>query len=348
MREQTLPTRPRLRPGLSVLHRRTGEIQIGLDPRRAVVVSELPEPVVSATAGLSGGRTTDELLTVVGPDHRSEMRQLLVGLAEQGLVEDAAAAAAPVPLRLAGDRTAATRRAFSAADRAAAAVKVHGDGRLAAAIACHLAAAGVGRVHVAARGAVTPEDVGAGLLVTDVGRPRAEAAHDAVHRVDEAVGTRRFTRRRPDLVVLTDAVVPDPGVVSTLEEDGTPHLCVRVREGVGIVGPFVLPGVSSCLRCADHHRTDRDPCWPRVAAQLAGVPQLCDLATLHTTAGLATAQVLDALAWLRRPDSLRPVGWNTSVEVNPHTADIDHRPWDPHPACRCRAATNPAYRRPRR
>ena len=50
-----------------------------------------------------------------------------------------------------------------------------------------------------------------------------------------------------DLVVLTDFLVSDPRVVRDLHAAGVPHLPVRVRDGTGLVGPLVVPGVTSCL-----------------------------------------------------------------------------------------------------
>ncbi|MDQ3402957.1 MAG: ThiF family adenylyltransferase, partial [Actinomycetota bacterium] len=238
MSTDTLPRRPRLRPGLALLHRRTGEIQIGLDPRHATVVSDLPGPVVDAAGTLSGGRTTDELLDRVGPRHRAAMHTLLTSLAGQGYVEDAAAPEVPLPRRLAADMTAAAlRRATTPAARTDFGVAIHGDGRIAVSVACLLASAGIGRIHVQARGEVTAEDVGTGLTPDDIGRSRQEAVHDAVRRIDDEIGTQRFTRRLPDLVVLTDALVPDPSVVARLSLNDVSHLMVRVRDGVGLVGP---------------------------------------------------------------------------------------------------------------
>jgi hypothetical protein len=50
-----------------------------------------------------------------------------------------------------------------------------------------------------------------------------------------------------DLVVLTDYLVADPRMVRDLHSQGVPHLPVRVRDGTGLVGPLVIPGVTSCL-----------------------------------------------------------------------------------------------------
>jgi hypothetical protein len=50
-----------------------------------------------------------------------------------------------------------------------------------------------------------------------------------------------------DLVVLSDHLVADPPMVRDLRSRGVAHLPVRVRDGIGLVGPLVIPGVTSCL-----------------------------------------------------------------------------------------------------
>ena len=50
-----------------------------------------------------------------------------------------------------------------------------------------------------------------------------------------------------DLVVLSDYLVADPRMVRDLHSQGVSHLPVRVRDGTGLVGPLVIPGVTSCL-----------------------------------------------------------------------------------------------------
>jgi hypothetical protein len=50
-----------------------------------------------------------------------------------------------------------------------------------------------------------------------------------------------------DLVVLTDYLVADPRLVRDLHSWGVAHLPVRVRDGTGLVGPLVIPGVTNCL-----------------------------------------------------------------------------------------------------
>ena len=72
------------------------------------------------------------------------------------------------------------------------------------------------------------------------------------------------------LVVLLgeDAVSSSAGAV--LLNAGRPHLAVVAGADRASAGPLVVPGGSACLRCLELHRTDRDPSWPAVAAQLAG------------------------------------------------------------------------------
>ncbi|MGH3761206.1 TOMM precursor leader peptide-binding protein [Actinophytocola sp.] len=342
--DPTLPRRPRVAGDLAVLRRRPDEIQIGLDPRLAAVASGLPEPVVAAVARLTGRQRAEDVLAGAG-EHREAMGELLAALTARGLVDDAARQAGPLPGRLAGDVSAAAVRGTvevgrpdSPAARRGLAVSVHGDGRLAVSVAALLASVGVGWVHVRAGGTVRPEDTGTGYLADDVGRRRAAAAREAVRRADATVRTGPFrVDRGPDLVLLTDAVVPEPSRVAALTSAGVPHLSVRLRDGTGIVGPLVVPGLTSCLRCADLQRCDRDECWPQLAAQLAGKVQQADLASTQATAAFAVGQALAATRWLKG-SSGPPATCNATVELDVYSTDVRHRAWPAHPACACGAA----------
>ena len=339
--DTTLPRRPRVVGDLPVLRRRPDEIQIGLDPRLATVASGLPEPVVALVQRLTGRDRAEDVLTEAG-EHREAMRSLLAELSARGLVDDAARQAGPLPGRLAGDLAAAgVRGVVDSPDNPAArrglAVGVVGDGRLAVSVASLLASAGIGWVHVRAAGTVRPEDTGTGYLAEDVGRRRAVAAREAVRRADATARSGAFrTDRGPDLVVLTDAVVPEPSRVAALTSAGVPHLTVRVRDGIGIVGPLVVPGLTSCLRCADLHRCDRDECWPHLAAQLAGKVQQADLAGTQATAAFAVGQVLNSVHWLKGHSS-PPLTCNATAELDVYSAEVRHRAWSAHAACSCGA-----------
>jgi hypothetical protein len=340
--DQSDPSRrPRVLPGLPVLLRRPGEVQIGTDYRHAVVVDELPPPFADELLALDGRHTVAELgerLAARGADP-TEFVDLLDQLTDVGLVDEAV----PVPGRLAAETTSRALRTGRSgtgivATRAKQTVVVHGNGRIAIATAGLLAAAGIGRVHVTADGRVGPEDTGTGYLDVDVGRPRREAAVDAVERASGDVRTGWLTTTAaPDLVVLADSLVPPPQLVNTLMAQSTQHLLVRVREGIGLVGPLVVPGRTSCVRCMHLDRASRDGCWPAVATQLADRKQPADIASAATCAALAVGQVLAALD----PHEVGlspPTTWNAALEIHPQLGVVERQAYDPHPSCACGSA----------
>jgi hypothetical protein len=107
----------------------------------------------------------------------------------------------------------------------------------------------------------------------------------------------------------------------------------------GVVGPFVVPGRTSCLRCADLHRCDADPDWPLLAAQLtanepppSGATTTCLLTAV--TAALQVLAYLDAVA--------APVTLNATLQLQPPDPVPVLRRWPPHPSCRCGAGGSAA------
>ncbi|ASR34412.1 thiamin biosynthesis protein [Prauserella marina] len=337
LRDVIIPRRPRILPGLDVLERQADELQFGLDPRHAVRAPGLPPILMDILRNLDGTRSTKSLLTLAKSEHAERLRELLTGLTRRGLIEEAEPSSQshsrndePDLWSLAVGR----KRRDTVAQRAHCAVVVHGGGRLAAAVTTQLATAGVGHIDAEARGHVTPDDLGSGFTDRHVGMSRRQAIADTARRANPRVRTGRLRKNQlPDLVVLTDAVVPAPEVVSELMSDGIPHLVVKVRDGIGIVGPLVLPGRSSCLRCADLHRTSLDACWPRVAGQLAGRYQRADLSDVYAAAALAAGQALRILF----PEDDPPPSWNGTLEINCHAGTMMRRDWIPHPHCGCGA-----------
>ncbi|HEY6746462.1 MAG TPA: ThiF family adenylyltransferase [Mycobacteriales bacterium] len=222
--------------------------------------------------------------------------------------------------------------------RRAAGVVVHGAGRVGASLATLLAAAGVGRVHVADRGPVRPGDVApAGVPAADVDRSRAAAAVDALRRVAPEVHSGAPPPgHRPDLVVLASVEPVDTGLRTALVRGRVPHLVVGVRETTAVIGPLVLPGRTGCLRCGDLHRADRDPAWPVVAAQLIGIrrrrDEPCDVALATLAAALAALQCLAHL------DGRPPAATGASLELGLADWRLRRRTWPAHSRCDCGAA----------
>jgi hypothetical protein len=113
---------------------------------------------------------------------------------------------------------------------------------------------------------------------------------------------------------------------------GTPHLVATVREETGVVGPLVLPGGTSCLRCAEAWRRDDDPAWPRLAGQLAAADPAPSGATITClfTALTAAVQVLAHLDGEEEPATL-----DATLELRPPAFLPRLRRWPPHPDCGC-------------
>lgn len=258
---------------MPVLLRPDGAVQIGWNPRRAVLVRP-PE-------GLSPGGLASALQALFSPLTRSEVgrlgcAELLDGLVAAGVVREHN----PAPVG----------RSLS--------IRVHGGGPLSDVLAD-------------------------GLRCSGARLSRSSAAGGAAAGVD--------------LVVLADSLAPDPRLVRELQSGQVPHLPVLMRDGTGLVGPLVLPGVSSCLYCVDRHRTDRDPAWPALAAQLRGLVGTADRATVLATAALALAQVQQIIAAVQAAPAPAPVPatLNSTLEVDVGSQSIVARRWVRHPLCGC-------------
>lgn len=325
---ETLPALLVLAPYRTVLHRGPGAVQIGLGPSEGIEVRGLTDGLVRMLVELDRPVPTVELLerysdasTDAGAGAAREAADLLAVLIERGALVDAAA----------------LRRVESV--RRQAIVVVRGDGPLAAGVAIALAAAGVGTVYVAADGRVSGRDVGCGYTPADRGRPRWVAAAEAVQAA--APGQVRTgpppQRLVPDLAVLADAAMPEAAVVDALLVRGVPHLAVRLCDGSGVVGPLVLPGRTSCLRCLDLQRAANDPGWPLVAAQLTGRNGSARTTCVGAAAALAADQ---ALAALEGPtcSAPPPAVLNATLEFDTRSAVLHRRPLTPREDCRCGAA----------
>jgi hypothetical protein len=308
--------RPALRPGLLPLWRDRDTIQIGVDPRRAAALTG-----VGAAAAvielLDGSRDRAQVVaaaTELGvPVALAE--QTLALLAAAGMLIDYPAAtmrALPRELRqlLLPELAAASLARMDSdgggqvlARRAAATVQITGDGPLASAIAQVLTSSGV----AARRAPLAP-----------VRSPGERARLPA-----------------PALVVLT-ALHP-PELVVQLLRDRVPHLAASAGEAIGTVGPLVRPGATACLRCLDLTRTDRDPAWPLILAQLGRRqpdPPACDAVLTMAVTAQAAAQVLH---YVDRPEITGPTE-NATLELVEPGWQWRRRTWPPHAACICLAS----------
>jgi hypothetical protein len=243
---------------------------------------------------------------------------------------------------------------------------VYGDGRLGSGIADVLTASGVGEVassdgtrrdppagpdpamqcdpatrrELAGRQSKTPGQPGRapgqpGRTPGQPGQPDRTPGQQGKRPGQAAPtpGPALAPRTRPDLAVLTGT--PDRELAAWLMRDQIPHLAVAAGEAIGVVGPLVLPARSACLRCLDLTRTDRDPAWPLILAQLAGRqpdPPACDAALAAAVVAQAAAQ---ALVFIDRPGRRAGPVTNGTLELVLPSWQWRRRTWLPHQDCAC-------------
>jgi bacteriocin biosynthesis cyclodehydratase domain-containing protein len=279
-----------LDPDMPVLMRPDGAVQVGWDPRRAVLVQP-PD-------GLSPAALADLLRAMQSGIAVAELQALAVN---RGARDPSAVAVLAASLVRAGVVATASEQADHHARSAS--IRIHGRGPLSDLLARSLRCSGARVRH-------------------------SNLRHTSV------------TTRDTDLVVLADYLIADPRVVRGLHDAGVSHMPVRIRDGTGLVGPLVIPGTTSCLSCADLHRSDKDSAWPALAAQLRESVGSADRATLLATAALALTQVDRVIRAVREPNgpehSAEPLPTlNTTLEFDVKTGSTISRRWTKHPRCEC-------------
>lgn len=337
--DRTDPSRLRLGPATRMLWRTPESVHLELGSR-GVVVEGLTPQVVGLIASRSAPRDAGPVVLRADEDRAlDELRRagFLWPRAEQ--TGDADPLLAPPAPRLARELTAAASRyGEQAADvlraRRASSVVVSGCTAVAVHLAALLAAAGVGRVCCSTAGSARLlHAIPGGIEPGDEGTELAVAAADAIRRAAPETTTLPLPPdERPDLtVVATDAPVGEDRRAA-LHAARAPHLVVTSAVDHGVVGPLVVPGLTSCLRCADLHRRDRDPAWPALAAQLAVVPTR----GVATEVALATVIVgtaaLQALTFLDGGD---PDCVDGSLELHLPDWQLRRRSRPVHPECGC-------------
>jgi hypothetical protein len=162
------------------------------------------------------------------------------------------------------------------------------------------------------------------VAVAGATRPAAEA-----ERMLRAAGVVPVRPDRADLWLVVATGEPPRDLVDDHVRVGRPHLVVGAGPRGYRVGPFVVPGLTACLRCVDAHLAERDPRRGVVLEQLAGRPAAPDEPSLEAL----------AVAWAVR-DALRYLGgacpstWSATVDLDLEL-DPRRREWARHPHCGC-------------
>ena len=313
---------PRLLPHVTVLRRGAAELQVGVDIASALVLHDPDERWDRTLRLVDGTRHRAEIEESVSPlgIAPGDVAWLLRTLGDAGLLVEPA------------DRRSASEPAECPTDLGRWRVRLVGLGQIGAAAGALLLRSRVGRLYVVDR---DRPDVGvyprAGLAGSQAEAFRASQPGLASGHVVECNHWSKPESGPVDLTIVASSTQePDRVVVDGLLRTDQPHLLVRPRAGGVLVGPLVVPGRTSCVRCADLTRTDLDPGWPAVLAQLCR--RRCSVPDpLATWAG---AMVLSqALAFLRGTggDTL-----GSTLEMAAPHFDQSWRIWPPHRGCGCR------------
>jgi len=314
----TLPDRPWTRQDVPLVWRSDACIEMGWPPHQ-LRVDDVDPAHVSWLLGLGGERSLD----VVLDEGRARglrpatLRRLLNAAVRCGLLDDASSM--PASLRdaslhvrdmLMGDVAAARHLHGSAREardvidrRRRAEVAVDGNGAVADVVAMVLTCAGVGKV-----------------------------VQDPV----TSSSSRRHRRGVTDRVchVLCDAAHPDAAADPDAMALDIPHLAVSAGGARAVIGPLVIPGRTSCLRCRDLHLNDADPSWARVAVQWAArAPGPIAAGLAHASGAVAALQVLAVVD--AGPAPVRTATLDGALIITLPDARIEREDRPAHPLCGC-------------
>jgi bacteriocin biosynthesis cyclodehydratase domain-containing protein len=303
----------RLAPHAVLLRRSATELQVGVEP--CVVVPEAYDRLLRALAEGAGPERLRQTAYEQGLETRA-VPDLLGALAAARLLR-------PTPVTT------------------ARAVRVVGAGRLGARTAHELVAAGFSTLYLADLPERSkpdqPRTRPGGPTARSSGPDRLDLLAATLADVRPGVRVRRarhFVHPEGDAVALTvvvaDGPEPDRLVPDLLREAGAPHLLVRCSGDEAVVGPLVVPGTTSCVRCADLARRDADPRWPWLLEQLTRL-RIEPAPTLLAWAAVTAA--VQALAFVGGTGA-ETVGHTLELGTEQHTMRL--RASAVHPECPCR------------
>jgi bacteriocin biosynthesis cyclodehydratase domain-containing protein len=337
-----------LKPGLLPVWRDRDTLQIGIDSRRAVALTGMAG-VAWVLSLLDGSRDRAQVIEAAAdqgiPAETTE--RVLALLATAGALDDFPAGTLrllPPPLRarLAAELAAASLAnrdgdggARTLARRLTAQVRIHGTGRVGTGIASLLTTSGIGRVtHADPPGDAAVPPPGPPRPSTKQSKPsQPSTTQPRTPRPGSArPGKAPASTALPDLAILVGRHPME--LRASLMRDQIPHLAVAADEAIGVVGPLVIPGRTACLRCLDLTRSERDPAWPLILAQLEGRepdPLACDAPLAAAVAAQAAAQVL---AFIDRAVAVDAVA-NGTLELVLPGWQWRRRTWPRHPGCSC-------------
>jgi hypothetical protein len=302
---------PRLVPYAPVIQRSPDEVQVGVHPDSALVFR---------------GAGFGALLALLDGRQRASAIRRAAGAAGLRTPQLTWALDALNAAGLLTDRNAAPYRDALARLR----LRLIGAGPMGHQIARVLLASGIGTLYVYDN---EPPDLAlypsAGVLTS-----QADALRSAFAEADATIGILTHWSK-PDAaptdltIVACDRPELDRAITEHLLRIDQPHLVARSWGNGVSVGPLVVAGRTSCLRCADLARSDADPRWPVVLAQLSRLRIESPPALIAWAASIAAAQAL-AFLYGELPESA-----GATLELSWPDFVTRLRRWAAHPRCGC-------------
>ena len=185
------------------------------------------------------------------------------------------------------------------------------------------------------------------VLVHSYGGVLGERLADEVRTVLRRSGLPAPSRRRPgpavadaptEIHVVVGVGEPPRDLLDSRTVHDVPHLVLRFVEGHAVLGPFVTPGSTACMRCLDLHRSDRDPAWPLLLEQYSrvsrhdrpdGVPEPVDAALASVAVGWVGREVSAELT------GAGPVTRSRTLTLTPELVEVVLQDWPQRPDCIC-------------
>jgi hypothetical protein len=293
-----------LAPHAVLLERPRGELQVGLDPRTALIF--VGSGFAELLTALRAAPTSRAALTGIGQAAGLTSRQVTCAvnqLADAGLLR---------PQTLALQRR----------------VRLVGAGPIGLPLARYLLEGGVLELFVFDNSPPEAELYPTAGVLADRAAALAASVSGPGRVVPLAHWSKPETQSVDLTVVAADGPEVDRVITDQLLRHDQPHLLIRSLGDAAWVGPLVLPGRTSCIRCADLTRRDADPEWPTVLAQLSRLRLPVPALLTGWAASVAAAQVLAFLGG-RIPEAA-----GATLEL---TADLrtELRAWPAHHECGC-------------
>jgi bacteriocin biosynthesis cyclodehydratase domain-containing protein len=161
---------------------------------------------------------------------------------------------------------------------------------------------------------------------------------DIDHLVDGS--TLRLTSALDDADVVIAAGVgeTDRDSLDPFVRSRTSHVVVRLVDGGAVVGPFVVPGSTACLRCIDAHCGVEDPDHVAVTTRYVRATSFPRADGLPDVPEPALATL--ALSWAVRDVAAYATGsepstWSRTFSLGPRPTELREQSWLRHPECGC-------------